>query len=126
MLVIESNQNHATIKDTEVCPTLPASMGMGGIAFSLDTMHRQQIIMQRTTGTLSPGGHPGSYNGQDAYNDMLVNDGSKGYRKRTIAPDGNVGCDEHAGCHARCASNFEGGGDEMKDVSMTVRRLTPL
>lgn len=81
----------------------------GGIAFSLDTMHRQQVIMQRTTGTLSPGGHPGSYNGQDAYNDMLVNDGSKGYRKRTTASDGNVGCDEHAGCHARCASNFEGG-----------------
>ena len=30
MIVLESNQNHATIKDTEVCPTLPSSMGMGG------------------------------------------------------------------------------------------------
>lgn len=30
VLVLESNQNHATIKDTEVCPTLPASMGLGG------------------------------------------------------------------------------------------------
>ena len=27
---------------------------------------------QRVTGTLSQGGHPGSYNGQDAYNDMLI------------------------------------------------------
>lgn len=27
---------------------------------------------QRVTGTLSPGAHAGSYNGQDAYNDMLV------------------------------------------------------
>ena len=27
---------------------------------------------QQTTGTLSPGAHAGSYNGQDAYNDMLV------------------------------------------------------
>lgn len=27
---------------------------------------------QRVTGTLNPGGHPGSYNGQDAYNDMLI------------------------------------------------------
>lgn len=27
---------------------------------------------QNVTGTLSPGGHPDSYNGQDAYNDMLV------------------------------------------------------
>jgi len=31
-----------------------------------------ELDMQQTTGTLSPGGHPGSYNGQDAYNDMLV------------------------------------------------------
>ncbi len=30
MIVLESNQNNATIKDTEICPTLSASMGMGG------------------------------------------------------------------------------------------------
>ena len=30
VLVLESTQNHATIKDTEVCPTLTANMGMGG------------------------------------------------------------------------------------------------
>lgn len=30
MIVLESNQNHATAKATEVCNTLPASMGMGG------------------------------------------------------------------------------------------------
>ena len=30
VLVLESNQNHATVKDTEVCPCLPASMGNGG------------------------------------------------------------------------------------------------
>ena len=30
VFVLESNQNHATINDTEVCPCLPASMGMGG------------------------------------------------------------------------------------------------
>lgn len=27
---------------------------------------------QTITGSLSPGGHPGSYNGQDAYNDLLI------------------------------------------------------
>lgn len=33
--------------------------------------------MQKVTGTLNPGGHPGSYNGQDAYNDLLlVDDGN--------------------------------------------------
>ena len=30
MIVIESNQNHATVKDTEVCNTLPSAMGAGG------------------------------------------------------------------------------------------------
>lgn len=29
-IILESNQNHATITDGEVCPTLPASMGLGG------------------------------------------------------------------------------------------------
>ena len=58
----------------------------GGIAFTLDTMHRQQAVMtyQRTAGTLNPGAHPGSYNGQDAYNDMLVvDDGDMGNGNRT-------------------------------------------
>lgn len=30
-IVLESNQNHATVKETEVCTTLPASMGLGGV-----------------------------------------------------------------------------------------------
>ena len=30
VLILESNQNHATITDGEVCPCLPASMGLGG------------------------------------------------------------------------------------------------
>ena len=29
-VVLESNQNHATITDNGICPTLPASMGLGG------------------------------------------------------------------------------------------------
>ena len=29
-IVLESNQNHATITDSGICPTLSASMGMGG------------------------------------------------------------------------------------------------
>ena len=29
-MILESNQNHATAKETEVCPSLPASMGLGG------------------------------------------------------------------------------------------------
>lgn len=32
------------------------------------------MTYQRTAGTISQGAHPGSYNGQDAYNDLLVVD----------------------------------------------------
>lgn len=32
------------------------------------------VTYQNVCGTLSPGAHPGSYNGQDAWNDMLVTD----------------------------------------------------
>jgi len=42
----------------EVAGTLGGSIGADGI--------------QRITGTLAAGAHPGSYNGQDAYNDMLI------------------------------------------------------
>ena len=42
----------------EVAGAVSGSVGTGGL--------------QRVTGTLAAGAHPGSYNGQDAYNDMLV------------------------------------------------------
>ena len=38
---------------------------------------------QNSTGTLSPGAHPGSYNGQDAYNDMLVASSISSVRRLT-------------------------------------------
>ena len=72
-------------------------------------------MTQQTTGTLSPGAHAGSYNGQDAYNDMLV------CRERAAAsdqPSTESGCAE---LHARPADNPRGGYDMN-----IVRRLTPL
>ena len=54
-------------------------------AFTVNTVDRHAVAysvqnqklcvpmpIQDTTGTLSPGAHAGSYNGQDAYNDMLI------------------------------------------------------
>ena len=40
MILLESNQNHATAKDTEICTTLSASMGMGGgyVPMIMDTL----------------------------------------------------------------------------------------
>ena len=48
----------------EIVPSLQARMGTGG--------NQVPLTYQDVTGTLSPGAHAGSYNGQDAYNDMLV------------------------------------------------------
>ena len=47
---------------------------------------------QNVTGALSQGAHPGGYNGQDAYNDMLVID------------DGNC----NGICTGKCRNNVGG------------------
>lgn len=65
--VVALDMSHAcdVIRDCgEVAPSLQARMGTGG--------NQVPLTYQQTTGTLSPGAHAGSYNGQDAYNDMLV------------------------------------------------------
>ena len=41
------------------------------------------MTYQKITGSLTPGGHPGSYNGQDAYSDMLVTNDGTGNGNRT-------------------------------------------
>lgn len=65
--VVALDMSHAcdVIRDCgEVSPSLQARMGTGG--------NQVPLTYQEVTGTLSPGAHAGSYNGQDAYNDMLV------------------------------------------------------
>lgn len=49
-IVLESNQNHATAKETEVCPSLPASMGLGGGYVPMIVMQRRfsNIMVQDT------------------------------------------------------------------------------
>lgn len=47
---------------------------------------------QKTTGTLSQGAHPGSYNGQDAYNEMLVTENDFYNSKTGFSHEGAVGC----------------------------------
>lgn len=103
--------------------------------------------MQQTTGTLSPGGHPGSYNGQDAYNDMLVvDDGLHGDGNRAgECRNYEGGCptlnctseqpilcsstkvDEHSGISTDgVGTTLQAREDERPMVAKTnVRRLTP-
>lgn len=59
-----SHANDVIRECGDVVPTLQSRMGTGG--------NQVPLTYQKVTGTLSPGAHAGSYNGQDAYNDMFV------------------------------------------------------
>lgn len=88
----------------EVAPSLQARMGTGG--------NQIPLTYQKTTGTLSPGAHAGSYNGQDAYNDMLVC---------------GVYCPEKAhALKAKANCDFREDSETYPVQNMVVRRLTPL
>lgn len=87
----------------EVVPSLQARMGMGG--------NQVPLTYQDVTGTLSPGAHAGSYNGQDAYNDMLV---------CGAAPDV-----AHA-LRAKASCAYREDAETYPVQNMVVRRLTPM
>ena len=92
---------------------------VGGACHPLTSMCGEAIViiksdMQNTTGTLSPGAHAGSYNGHDAYNDMLITDGSKSNRKRTTLPNDDGNNIERSGLYARSTGNSNRGG--MKKI----------
>ena len=59
-----SHANDVIRECGDVVPTLQSRMGTGG--------NQVPLTYQKVAGTLSPGAHAGSYNGQDAYNDMFV------------------------------------------------------
>ena len=80
---------------------------------------------QKVTGCLSQGAHPGSYNGQDAYNDMLVTDGSSKHGQWATAQHGDGRTGESSGLYARCPSNTNQREREREMADSVVRRLTP-
>lgn len=88
----------------EVAPSLQARMGTGG--------NQIPLTYQKTTGTLSPGAHAGSYNGQDAYNDMLVCGATVPDIAHTLKAKAN--CD------------FREDSETYPVQNRVVRRLTPL
>ena len=87
----------------EQVPALQARMGTGG--------NQVPLTYQYVTGTLSPGAHAGSYNGQDAYNDMLV---------CGATPDVAHALRAKAGCA------YREDAETYPVQNMVVRRLTPL
>jgi DNA (cytosine-5)-methyltransferase 1 len=87
----------------EVSPSLQARMGTGG--------NQIPLTYQYVTGTLSPGAHAGSYNGQDAHNDMLVCGATP-----EVA---------HA-LRAKASCAYREDAETYPVQNMVVRRLTPM
>lgn len=87
----------------DVATSLQARMGTSG--------NQIPLTYQDVTGTLSPGAHAGSYNGQDAYNDMLV---------CGATPDV-----AHA-LRARASCSYREDAETYPVQNMIVRRLTPM
>lgn len=110
-ILLESNQNHATIQTDGVCTALPAAMGMGGGYVPMVTGTYQNV-----TGPLMANSHPGSYCGQDAYQDMLVASFAAGGFGKYEAGVGTL----------RASGGDYGGGTETLAITNIVRRLTPL
>jgi DNA (cytosine-5)-methyltransferase 1 len=102
----------------EVSPSLQARMGTGG--------NQVPLTYQDVTGTLSPGAHAGSYNGQDAYNDMLVCGANcqQAFAQKRFAEYDSA---ENA-VSIRASGGDYGGGSEtlVASQNMVVRRLTPM
>lgn len=104
--VVALDMSHAcdVIRDCgEIDPSLQARMGTGG--------NQVPLTYQDVTGTLSPGAHSGSYNGQDAYNDMLVCGATP-----EVA---------HA-LRAKASCAYREDAETYPVQNMVVRRLTPM
>ena len=136
--VVALDISHAcdVIRDCgEVVPSLQARMGTGG--------NQVPLTYQQTIGTLSPGAHAGSYNGQDAYNDMLVVSSeisptlrakaNDPYREDMAAYIASVDCRNfcEGGETNGTLQAKESGGQSLNlnntvRQNMVVRRLTPM
>ena len=102
--VLDMSHDCDVIRDCgETAPSLQARMGSGG--------NQIPLTYQTVTGTLSPGAHAGSYNGQDAYNDMLV---------CGATPDV-----AHA-LRAQASCAYREDAETCPVQNMIVRRLTPM
>lgn len=130
-----SHANDVIRECSEVAPSLQARMGTGG--------NQVPLTYQDVTGTLSPGAHAGSYNGQDAYNDMLVVSSEISPTLRAKAND-PYRADMAAYIASVDCQNFREGGETNGTLQaksnggtsynlqntvrtgMVVRRLTPL
>lgn len=102
---LSSRENSGLNREAVLCAGFKAGQGAqaGG--------NQVPLTYQDVTGTLSPGAHAGSYNGQDAYNDMLVCGASPDVAHALRAK-------------ANCA--YREDAETYPVQNMVVRRLTPM
>ena len=81
------------------------------------------MTYQRTAGTISQGAHPGSYNGQDAYNDLLVvSDGVFNAENRRVQAVGTGFDTCRTDVQERNRPYHRGGGNGMNEPTMMSDR----
>lgn len=129
-VVLDMTHANDVIRESrDVSPSLQARMGTGG--------NQIPLTYQRVTGTLSPGDHAGSYNGQDAYNDMLIcPDVAHALRAQGCDPMREdaatyvIGIDDEKNAYidqfGTLKAHASGGTQQNVMERMVVRRLTPL
>jgi DNA (cytosine-5)-methyltransferase 1 len=116
---VENHPNDSRVKISEdgTVQTLSSRMGTGGGNVPM-VMEQDIKTYQHVTGALTPGAHPGSYNGQDAYNDMLI---------ASVYGVSSFGAYKEGTTSLRAQGGDNGGGSENIAVqNAIVRRLTPL
>ena len=84
----------------------------------------EKSTYQDVTGALTPGAHPGSYNGQDAYNDMLVTSPVVFDKEMYNSGKGMTG--EMQARHDDVAPTVRADSHPSGVCTSTVRRLTPM
>lgn len=89
-------------------------------------------VYPKITGALCANSHPGSYTGQDAFNDMLPvyrrTNEMVLLRERSVSDNRAVSGIEHSGLYAR-PEIYSGGGTDLEENhgrKYILRRLTPL
>lgn len=86
------------------------------------------MTYQKTTGCLSQGAHPGSYNGQDAYNDMLIVEQPERERERESMghDNGTQFCADPESKSCNQGERLQGSEHSLRESERYVaRRLTP-
>lgn len=114
--VLDISHANDVIRDCgNIVPTLQSRMGTGG---NQVPVIKDYCTYQKVTGALCANSHPGSYTGQDAYNDMLVTAVDCRNFTENEKINGTLQAKENGGSSINL--------NNIARINIIVRRLTPL